>query len=163
MDSRVINIITKYRFLIPRLDDLLDMMVGSHIFSKIDLCSGNHQIYIGESDKCKTTFKIKDGMYELLVMPFRLFNAPSIFIRAMNQMLHLFLGRFVIIYSDDILVLNRTLEEHLSYLINILETLHKKKLFINLKNLHFYPYFLKFIASKDGVVADSHKVKAIRE
>jgi hypothetical protein len=117
IDYRALNKITvKNQYPIPRIDDLLDQLMGEKYFSKIDLKSGYHQVLIEQTDVWKTAFKSKEDLFEWLVMPFGLTNAPTTFMRMMDDILRPFTHTFVVVYLDEILIYSKTWADHLQHI-----------------------------------------------
>ncbi|GKD82995.1 putative reverse transcriptase domain-containing protein, partial [Tanacetum coccineum] len=90
---------------------------------------GYHQLRVHEDAIPKTAFRMRYGHFESTVMPFRLTNALEVFMDLMNQVCKPYLGRFVIIFIDDILAYSKSKEEHEVHLKLVLESLRKEKLY----------------------------------
>lgn len=89
VDYRQLNKVTiNNKYLLSRIDDLMDQLMGAYVFNKIDLRSGSRQICVNSKDIMKTAFRIWYGHYEYLVMPFGVSNAPGVFMEYMNRIFH---------------------------------------------------------------------------
>ena len=164
IDYRSLNKLTvKNRYPLPRIDDLLDRLHGAKYFSSIDLMSGYHQIRLHESDVPKTAFRTPAGLYEFLVLPFGLSNAPATFQTEMNRLLgHL---SYVIVYLDDILIFSRSAEEHEQHVREVLSILRREKLIAKAVKCAFFQISLPFlghIISAEGSTVDPKKISAVQ-
>lgn len=106
IDYRQMNKVTvKNKYPLSRIDDLFNQLWGPKVFSKIDLRSGYHPLWIKNDDIPKTAFHTRYGYYEFLIMSFELTNAPIAFMNLMNRVFRPYLDWFIIVFIDDILVL----------------------------------------------------------
>jgi hypothetical protein len=124
VDYRALNKATmKNRYPLPRIDDLFDRLLGTKVFSRIELRSGYYQIRIAEGDEEKTACCTRYESYEFLVMPFGLTNALATFCTLMNDIFCEWLDDFVVVYIDDILIYISSMEEHEEHLRKVFQRL----------------------------------------
>jgi hypothetical protein len=128
----------KKRYPLRIIDDLFDHLSGVKIFLKIDLRLGYHPVRIKEEYNHKTTFRTSYEHYELVVVPFGLSNAPTIFMCLTNGIFRNYFDNFVIVFLDDILIYSKSEEYHDHHLILVLQVLREHKLYSKLSKCSFY-------------------------
>nr|GFC00109.1 reverse transcriptase [Tanacetum cinerariifolium] len=111
---------------------------GSSVYSKIDLRSGYHQLWVREEDVLKTAFRTCYGHYEFQVMPFGLTNTPAVFMDFMNRVCKPYLDKFVKVFIDDILIYSKDEKEHEEHLKAILELLKKDESYAKFSKREFW-------------------------
>ena len=119
-----------------------------------------------EADIPKTAFRTRYGLFEFLVMPFGVTNAPAFFMDLMHRIFRPFLDKFVVIFVDDILIYSKTEQEHDEHLRIVLETLLREDLYARLSKCSFrlrsIP-FLGHIITGEGISVDPKKIEAVRD
>lgn len=156
----------KNKYPIPLIEELREELHGPSIYSKIDPCSGYHQIWIHPPNVHKTAFQTHNRHYEFLIMHFGLTNAPCTFQNLMNDLFRTYRHKFVLVFFDDILIYNANLAEHLIHLKMVLEVLREQFLYATKSKCYFGESNVKYldhIINQEGVATDPNKIKAVVE
>ncbi|GKB39215.1 peroxidase 64 [Tanacetum coccineum] len=166
IDYRALNKITiADKYPISNIDELLDELYSATVFSKLNLRSGYYQIRVAAPDVEKTAFRTHLGHYEFKVMPFGLTNAPFTFQAIMNDLFRPYLRCFILVFFDDILIYNQSMEQHKSHLEQTLKLLHDNHFFAKLSKCCFgqkHVVFLCHVVNSKGVSVEEEKISAIR-
>ena len=167
IDYRKLNSVTKSdAYPLPRIDELLEKYRTARWFTSLDLAAGYHQVEMMEEDKEKTAFICSQGLFEYNVMPFGLKNAPGTFQRLMDEILKEYIGEFVIVYLDDIMIYSKNFEEHMRHIDKVLDKLKENNMIVKLKKCQFGKRnieFLGHIVGRDGLKPDEKKIEKIKQ
>jgi hypothetical protein len=156
----------KEKFPIPVIDDLLDELSGAHFFTKLDLCSGYHQICMKEEDIPKTSFRTHEGHYEFLVILFGFCNALSTFQSLMNHVLHPFLNHFVLFFFHYILIYRKNWTYHIRHVDRVLHILSHHQCFLKQYKCSFGASKVEYlgdIVGKDIVRVDPKNIESMQD
>ena len=123
------------RYFLPLPEDLYNRLGDSRIFSKIDLRLGSWKMLVRYEDIPETAFKTRWGLYDFLLLPFEVTNAPIQFMNLMNDVFKEYLDKLVITFLDDILIYSQTIEDHVQHLRQILQKLKQYKLYAKAPNV----------------------------
>lgn len=147
VDFRALNRITvKDRYPLPLIDDQIDRLGGSRLFTSLDMASGFHQIPIDESSIHKTGFVTPEAHYEYLKMPYGLCNSPTVYQRIINSTLRKFIeSGSVLVYIDDVLIISMSIDEGVSLLRDVLNTLTQAGFSINLRKCSFLTTKIEYL------------------
>ncbi|GFT72341.1 retrovirus-related Pol polyprotein from transposon 297 [Trichonephila clavipes] len=165
IDYRKLNGITKYpRYPLPVIDDLLTNIPHTNVMSTLDLRSGYFQLAISPRDIEKTAFIARNGTFAFLRMPFGLSGAAPNFQRAIDIIFKPVIGRFVLVYMDDVIITSPSFKDHLDHLTQVFTLLRDAGLTLNKEKCHFARDKLKYlglIISKEGIETDNKKIRSI--
>ncbi|QRV80264.1 Retrotransposable element Tf2 protein [Ceratobasidium sp. AG-Ba] len=163
---KINNITIPDQFPMPLQVELVDQVKNAKIYSKLDLRWGFNNIRIKEGDEWKTAFRTAYGIYEYLVMPFGLKNAPAVLQRMMNDIFRHLLGVTVVVYMDDILIFSEKEEDHAEHVKEVLKILRENNLYAKLSKCKFFVkevIFLGLVITPEGISMEEEKIKAIME
>lgn len=149
---------------LPRVDDILTDCAKGSIWSTIDMTNAFFQTKMHPDDVHLTAVNTPLGLYEWLVMPMGLRNAPSIHQRRVTSALRHLIGKICHIFLDDIVIWSRSLEDHDQHLRQVFEALRNAGLYVNPKKCHFFRteiHFLGHKISRKGIEADEGKADRI--
>ena len=167
VDYRKLNDVTqKDVYPLPRTEEVLDELGKAQWFSKLDLKSRYRQIVVDPADRQKTAFITRDGLLELLVMPFGLTAAPATFQRLVDIVLKGLLWKNVMVYLDDVIIYSKSWRDHIQALDDVFRRLRAANLKASASKCALGQtemQYLGHLVTRDGILPDASNVQAVMD
>ncbi|GBN16861.1 Retrovirus-related Pol polyprotein from transposon 297 [Araneus ventricosus] len=147
IDYRKLNkVVVKDRFPLPLIEDILDRLQGSRVFSTIDLKNAFFHVDVNKDSRKYTSFVTHEGQYQFLKVPFGLCNSPAVFQRYINTIFRPLINDGIVLpYLDDIIILSSSIEEGIERVERVLSIASEYGLEINFNKSHFLKKRIEFL------------------
>jgi len=166
IDYRRLNDVTvKDAYPLPRIEDALDYLHGAKYFSALDLASAYWQVAMDVDSIDKTAFATHVGLYEWLVMPFGLSNAPATCERLMEQLFRGLQWNGVLVYLDDLVAYGMNWPEALERLRKVFQKLREANLKLKPSKCFLMTQETEYLGHRvcgKGIYPGNRKVEAVR-
>lgn len=166
IDYRKLNSVTKKDvYPLPLIEECIDTLSGNEWFSKLDANSAYYQIKVKESDKDKTAFITKHGLFQFTRMSFGLGNAPSTYARVMNLALRGLTWNIMLAFLDDILVMGKSFKDHWNNLQIVFDRFRQHGLKLNARKCLLFQKEVEFLGrkvNKTGLAIEDQYIEAVK-
>lgn len=167
VDLRQLNkIAIPYKYPLNRIDDVLDSLQGAKYFSSLDCSQAFFQCVIPVTSREATAFRLPWGQYCFKILPMGYHSSPAIWTNRLNELLKPYIGKFVVIYMDDIAIYSKTLQDHLQHIDIVLKLLEEDKLFVSTDKSSFLKPsmdYVGFVVDCNGVSISPTRIETIKK
>ena len=154
------------KYPIPNISVILSNLGEAKFFTTLDLKAGFHQIILADKDREKTAFSVNNGKYEFCRLPFGLKNAPSIFQRAIDDVLREQIGKSCHVYIDDVIIYSKNEDDHITHIDWVLTRLLEANMRVSVNKSKFFKtnvQYLGFRVSINGIQTSPEKIETMKK
>lgn len=167
LDCRYINDLTEDQYFpIPRVEDVMDNLSGSEVFSTVDCTSGYHQVELDEETSEMCAFSTRKGHYQYTKLPMGLRGSGMTFQKMVTLLLSGMLHTEVLAYLDDCVLFSKSISQHMGTLEEVLRRFSEAKLKLKPRKCRLFQrsiVYLGYLVDSQGIRPNPEAVKLIMD